>query len=132
MCLFCPCAGVFVQLCVPGILGLCSALQPVPASCLQCLHCVDVCHHRMQNVVPAEVYKPAIILQKLLYGDYTQKCFLTLVISTALALISININILNFLNSICCTAHTYMLNGHTNTNHTAYCIQIKIILFQSK
>lgn len=66
------CAGVFVQLCVPGVLGLCTAIQPVSAPGLQCLHCVDVCHHCMQNVVPAEVYKPTFVLQELLYGEYKE------------------------------------------------------------
>lgn len=62
-------AGDFVQLRVLGLLGLCAALQPVPAAGLQRLHCVDVRHHRLQNVVPAEVYRPAIILHELLYGE---------------------------------------------------------------
>ena len=63
-------AGVFIQLRLPGILGLCTALQPVSAPGLQCLHCVDMCHYCMQNVVPAEVHKPAVILQELLNGEY--------------------------------------------------------------
>lgn len=63
-------AGVFVQLCVPGVMGLCTALQPVSAPGLQYLHCVDVCHHCMQNVVPAEVYKPSLVFQELHYGEY--------------------------------------------------------------
>lgn len=31
-----------------------------------------MCHHRVQNVVPAEVYKPPVVLQELLYGEYNQ------------------------------------------------------------
>lgn len=65
-------AGVIVKLCLPGILGLCSALQPVSPPGLQHLYSVDMCHHCMQNVVPAEVYKPSFLLQELLHGEYDQ------------------------------------------------------------
>lgn len=62
-------AGVFAQLCLSGILGLCAALQPVSAAGLQRLHRLDVCHHHLQNVVPAEIHKPAVVLQELHHGD---------------------------------------------------------------
>lgn len=62
-------AGVSVQLRVPGVLGLCAALQPISSPRLQCLHRLDVCDHRVQNVVPAEVFRPPFLLEELLHGE---------------------------------------------------------------
>lgn len=63
-------AGVFVELCLFGVLGLCVAVQPLSPPGLQRVHCVDMCHHYMQNVVPAEIYRPSILLYKMPYGEY--------------------------------------------------------------
>lgn len=63
-------AGVFVKLRLFGVLGLCIAIQPLSPPGLQRVHCVDMCHHYMQNVVPAEIYRPSILLHKMPYGEY--------------------------------------------------------------
>lgn len=63
-------AGVFVKLCLFGVLGLCVAVQPLSPPGLQRVHCVDMCHYYMQNVVPAEIYRPSILLHKMPYGEY--------------------------------------------------------------
>lgn len=46
-------SGVSVQLCIFDFLGICSAICQTPSCGFQCLHCLDMCDHRLQNVVPA-------------------------------------------------------------------------------
>lgn len=63
-------AGVFVKLCLFGVLGLCVAVQPLSPPGLQRVHRLDMCHYCMQNVVPAEIYRPSILLHKVPSGEY--------------------------------------------------------------
>lgn len=56
-------AGVVAELCVLGDMGLRSALHSVPAYGLQHLHCMDLCYHHLQNVVPAGINKPRNLLE---------------------------------------------------------------------
>lgn len=58
LCIFVPISdfmfsGVCVQLCIFDFLGFCSAIRQATPSGFKCLHCLDMCDHRLQNVVPA-------------------------------------------------------------------------------